>query len=98
MVQIHAQLFASFREAVGSRSIQVELGEPATVRALLEAIAARHPAIGPLLEHALVAVNLDYVGPEYRLDRSDEVALIPPVSGGAHSDTKTVSPQKSAAR
>jgi molybdopterin converting factor subunit 1 len=83
MAQISAQLFASFREAVGSRTIQVELSEPATVRALLEAIAARHPTVGPLLEHALVAVNLEYVGPDYRLDPTDEVALIPPVSGGA---------------
>ena len=37
------------------------------------------------IDFDLVAVNLDYVGPDYRLESSDEVALIPPVSGGARS-------------
>jgi molybdopterin synthase catalytic subunit len=42
----------------------------------------RFPALGPLAERALVAVNLEYVGTEFRLSADDEVALIPPVSGG----------------
>jgi len=46
------------------------------------ALRAAYPAFGPTAEKALLAVNQEYVGAEYRLRDGDELALIPPVSGG----------------
>jgi MoaD family protein len=75
-------MFASFRESVGARSVEVELGTAPTVGDLLAELGRRYPALGPTVERALVAVNLEYVGSDFRLSPADEVALIPPVSGG----------------
>ena len=75
-------MFASFREAVGAGSVRLELGPQPTVRELIDALRREHPQLGPALDSAMVAVNLEYVGSDYRLDEGDEVALIPPVSGG----------------
>ena len=52
------------------------------MRDLLSALDREYPRLGPALQNAMVAVNLEYVGPDYRLGAEDEVALIPPVSGG----------------
>jgi molybdopterin converting factor subunit 1 len=79
---VKTQLFASFREAVGSGSVDLELGEPPTVGELLESLRRAHPQLGSTIGSALVAVNLEYVGPEFRLSEGDKVAIIPPVSGG----------------
>jgi molybdopterin synthase catalytic subunit len=81
-MRIRARLFASFRQAVQASTIDVELAEPATVGDLLERLGQQYPNLRPLLEGALVAVNLEYVGSDQRLSEQDEVALIPPVSGG----------------
>jgi molybdopterin synthase catalytic subunit len=81
-MRIRARLFASFRQAVGASTIEVQLVEPATVGALLARLGERYPDLRPLLGGALVAVNLEYVGPDHGLSEQDEVALIPPVSGG----------------
>jgi molybdopterin converting factor subunit 1 len=79
---VTARLFASFREAAGAQTVQIELGATPTVADLLTELGRRFPTLGPLAERALVAVNLEYVGTEFRLSANDEVALIPPVSGG----------------
>ena len=79
---VKAQLFASFREAVGSSAVDLELGEPPTVSELLVCLRRAYPEVGPTIGSAMVAVNLEYVGPEFRLSEGDKVAIIPPVSGG----------------
>ena len=76
------RLFASFRQQIGAGEAEVDLGPGARVRDLLAALRERYPGLGPGLESAMVAVNLEYVGPDYRLEPGDEVAIIPPVSGG----------------
>ena len=81
---VRVRLFSVLRQRAGRDTIDVELGEGATVA---EAIAAleRDPALGPVLESVPVrmAVNRDYATDETRLAAGDELALVPPVSGGA---------------
>lgn len=83
-VTVRVRLFAVLRERAGSDSIEIELGEGATVADALERLAAEPPLAG-LLERLPVAmaVNRDYASPETELRAEDELALIPPVSGGA---------------
>jgi molybdopterin converting factor subunit 1 len=81
-MRIRARLFASFRQAVNANEVEVDLEPPATVGALLDRLGQCHPSLRPLLDGAMVAVNLEYVGPATALTERDEVALIPPVSGG----------------
>ena len=84
-MRLRVRLFASFRQAVGSGQVEVELGQAASVGDLLTALGERYPVLRPLLSGTLVAVNLEYVGPEHPLQAADEVALIPPVSGGSQT-------------
>ena len=77
------RLFASFREKIGTGRVELDLPAGARVRDLLEELGREYPAIGQTVAAAMVAVNLEYVGPDYELREGDEVALIPPVSGGS---------------
>lgn len=82
-MRLTVRLFASFREAVGSPAVDVDLGSRPKVGELLGALHREYPRLGPAIEAAMVAVNLEYVGPDYLLNEGDEVAVIPPVSGGS---------------
>ena len=73
-------LFASYADAFGAPSLEVELPAGAQVRQLLERV--RQLAAARSLPPALVAVNQEYASLERPLAPSDEVALIPPVAGG----------------
>ena len=80
-IRVHVRLFAAYREAAGATRLDAPLPSDATVQHLLHSLASRIPA----LETApgLVAVNLTYAHRDAPLHDGDEVALIPPVSGGA---------------
>jgi molybdopterin synthase catalytic subunit len=82
---VTVRLFAMLRERVGSDSVEVEVPDDATVDDALAALAASVPALGDLLDRLPVrmAVNRDYAEPGTRLTAGDELALVPPVSGGA---------------
>jgi MoaE-MoaD fusion protein len=80
-VRVRVRLFASFREAAGTAHLTCELDDGARVSDLLARLAAQVPALGAT--RGLVAVNQTYVDADAALADGDEVALIPPVSGGA---------------
>jgi len=81
-VNLRIRLFASFREAVGSSALAWTAPEGSTVGQVVAALREAHPRLGPALDRAMLAVNQEYVGPDLRLSDGDELALIPPVSGG----------------
>ena len=82
-MKLSVRLFASVREALGSNSLLVDLPDGATVRSLLGELNARFPQMRDLAP-AMVSVNLEYVGEDHPLRENDQVALIPPVSGGSN--------------
>ena len=71
------RLFAMLRERAGAREVRLELPEGARVADALR-------ALGPLAEDLplVMAVNREYATGDQVLDPGDELALIPPVSGG----------------
>jgi molybdopterin converting factor subunit 1 len=81
-MRIRLRVFASFREVMGRSELSIDAPEGASVADLLERLGAQYPRLGPTLTNAMLAVNQEYVGPDYRLREGDELALIPPVSGG----------------
>ncbi len=76
--------FAVFREKLGTNRQSLELTAGATVRDAIGALAAQHPLIATLKGRFRVAVNEDFVDDDHVLAEGDEVALIPPVAGGAN--------------
>jgi MoaE-MoaD fusion protein len=81
-VKIRVRLFASFREAAGSGTLSWDAPEHSTVADVVAALRDAYPGLGPAAEKALLAVNQEYVGGDLKLRDGDELALIPPVSGG----------------
>jgi len=73
---LSVRLFAGLRERLGAAAVDVELAEPATAADLLAAL-----DLPP--RSCVVAINREYAGPDAAIVPGDEVALIPPVSGGA---------------
>jgi molybdopterin converting factor subunit 1 len=74
-------LFASYADAVGRSSLELDVDEGATVRDVVDKVRAltgdnRLPPV------PMVAVNERYATRESELRQGDEVALIPPVAGG----------------
>jgi molybdopterin synthase catalytic subunit len=75
--------FAAARERAGCSEETVPLPPEGTVSALLRELTARHAGLAPLLKHLRVAVNQEFKGEAEPIEGGDEVALIPPVAGGA---------------
>ncbi len=80
---VSVRLFSLLRERAGSERLQLQLPDDATVADALIAL-REDPALGELLARlpVQVAVNRDYAQPDTRLAPDDELALIPPLSGG----------------
>jgi molybdopterin converting factor subunit 1 len=81
---VSVRLFAMLRERAGTEAVQVELPEGATVRQAVDAVAHEH-GLADLIARlpVVMAVNREYASADSVLAESDELALIPPVSGGA---------------
>ncbi len=81
-MRITIKLFALLRDRAGTSTVTLELPEGATARSAADELATRFPAIASNLTSAAYAVNLAYVPAGTVLKNGDELALIPPVSGG----------------
>ena len=82
-LRVNVLYFAAARERAGCTQEVHPVPAGSDVRALLASLTAAHPALGPLLPHLRVAVDQSFVTLDAPLTDGAEVALIPPVSGGA---------------
>ena len=83
---MNVRLFASYREAAGMGQMELDLPPGSAVKDAIAEVAKRHPLISEGRK-VVIAKNREYVTPDEPLADGDEVALIPPVSGGS-----TISP------
>jgi molybdopterin synthase catalytic subunit/molybdopterin converting factor small subunit len=82
-MRVRVRLFAMQREAAGRRELSVELGDGADVEAAWAASVALVPALAPGRSSVRFAVNGEYADATRLLADGDELACIPPVSGGS---------------
>jgi molybdopterin synthase catalytic subunit len=82
-MEVEVRLFAMLRERAGSDTVTVELPEGATVRDAITAVGGER-GLGDLIAAmpVVMAVNREYAAEDDALAAGDELALIPPVSGG----------------
>ncbi len=80
-MKLSVLLFGITRDIVGHRHISVELPDNENVEGLLNYLKKEYPSFNDL-RSLLVAVNDAYAKKEVVLQEDDEIALIPPVSGG----------------
>ena len=80
-MRIKVLLFASYADAIGSPSVELELPEDATVADLVRQLRST-PGAAHLPARPLVAIDQAYARPEQRVAGATEIAVIPPVAGG----------------
>jgi molybdopterin synthase sulfur carrier subunit len=76
------QFFAAARDIAGTETVQLELGSHPTVLELRTALSLAYPAMMELIARSAIAVNHEYAVDGTDITECDELALIPPVSGG----------------
>ncbi len=81
-MKVRLRMFAVLRERSGIAETEIDLVDGATVAVAVKEVGRRFAAIAELLPKAAAAVNLSYAKPGDLLRDGDELALIPPVSGG----------------
>jgi molybdopterin synthase catalytic subunit len=82
-MQIHVLFFGMLKDLAGRASESLDLPEDATLGDVLSHYQERVPSFKSLTAALAMSVNQEYAGPEAKLQPGDEVALLPPVSGGA---------------
>ena len=84
-MRITARFFASSRDAVGLGELELDIEAGSSVQTLLARLISDYPKLAGYAPHLMVAVNAEYAERSTALHPGDEVAFIPPVSGGSHA-------------
>ena len=81
-MRVTIRLFARLRDLAGSGELVRDVPQPATVQTVWRVLVAEMPALGEYERTMSVAVNADYSRMNAAVQEGDEVAFLPPVSGG----------------
>ena len=81
-VQVRIKLFALARDLAGTETLALDIPADCTVARLRTILVDRAPALASVLARSAIAVNLEYARDDTRIAPTDEIAIIPPVSGG----------------
>jgi len=92
ILRVHLLYFGAAREEAGRDEEQFEVRAPATAASVLAEVLSAHPALRRFGRSLLVAVNEEYAGAEATVRDGDEIAIFPPVSGGAGAEAKDDEP------
>jgi len=80
---VEVLLFGPARDCVGGESsIKVDIALPAPVSSVVAALAAASAGLAELLPHCAIAVGDELVARDFVVRDGDEIAVLPPVSGG----------------
>jgi molybdopterin converting factor subunit 1 len=81
-VRVSVKIFAQLRDKAGTGDVSLEVGDDATVKQVWQALVAAHPDLAPFGTSVSSAVNATYAPLHTKVNAGDEVAFLPPVSGG----------------
>ena len=81
-IQVTVKLFAIFQEVFATDEMKVNLKSGSLASQILDHLVSQQPNLEKWRSHTRYAINLNFAEPHTVLRDGDEVALIPPVSGG----------------
>jgi molybdopterin converting factor subunit 1 len=79
---IKVLLFGAAADRAGTRETELPVDERVTLAEIWPLLAGRHPDLAPLRDTLAFAVNGEYAREDAGISPGDEVAVLPPVSGG----------------
>ncbi|MFQ5791594.1 MAG: molybdopterin converting factor subunit 1, partial [Acidobacteriota bacterium] len=82
VVKVRVRLFAALREIAGSEEVELEVPDGTTAEGVWESLVAGHPKLAPYTGVVQVAINQDFADRRTELQPEDELAFLPPLSGG----------------
>ncbi len=92
MKQLTLRLFATLRERAKTGELTREFPDDATIGEIWRSLVEEFPALGGNRDAIAFAVNQEYVEADFRPRNNDEVAFIPPVSGGSEAPLGKLGP------
>jgi molybdopterin synthase catalytic subunit len=87
-IKIRVLFFGAARDLVGAGTVDLAVNSPATAASAFEKVVARFPDLKRFGRSLLIAVNQEYATADQALQENDELAVFPPVSGGAEPETR----------
>ena len=84
VMNVRVRFFASIRQKLRRDEVDCSVPTGATVRDLLDRLCQDFPPLVDMRRSVSTAVNREYADADHVLAEGDEIALIPPVSGGSH--------------
>ncbi len=88
-MRVTVRLFARLRELAGAAELACEVPEGARVADVWRWLVDRHPGVAPYSSSVSSAVNADFARMDREVADGDEVAFLPPVSGGSPGSVST---------
>jgi len=79
---VEVLLFGAAADRAGTRKVMLEVEDGATLAEVWPLLAERYPDLSAMRDTLAFAVNGEYARMDGRVDPGDEVAVLPPVSGG----------------
>jgi len=81
-MKIRLKFFAGYRELIGEKEMEVDMKEGRRLADLLQDLYKKYPKLEAFKEGIICSINKEYAPLDRKLKEGDEVALLPPVSGG----------------
>src|SRR6266436_8686014 len=82
-IHVRVLFFGAARDAAGLEQLELSLSSPANVASAFAQLLADYPALARFGNSLLLAVNQEYALPDRKISDGDELAVLPPVSGGS---------------
>jgi molybdopterin synthase catalytic subunit len=83
MNRIKLLFFATLRDRAGTRSMELEIPSDLTVQGLKDKLSSEYPNLKDSMSSVLITINREYAFDEAVIPPNAELAMFPPVSGGA---------------
>ncbi|MCH7618587.1 MAG: molybdopterin converting factor subunit 1 [Candidatus Marinimicrobia bacterium] len=81
-MKVKLLLFASLKDIAGRRDLEMELDDGSTLQQVTEKLASLYPEIGRMQNSVRIAINQEFADENIPLNNGDEIAFLPPMSGG----------------
>ncbi len=81
-MKVKLLLFASLKDIAGRRDLEMELDDGSTLQQVTEKLASLYPEIGRMQNSVRIAINQEFADESIPLNNGDEIAFLPPMSGG----------------